>query len=412
MKEYETRQDMLADLVRPNSTIAEIGVFAGDFSQWILDHLKPSKLHLVDPYTSTIGSMGSGNKDGYNMEFYELETLRGFVQSRFSNYNQVEFHREFSQNFFEKIQDGSLDAVYIDGDHSLEAVKSDLKAARYAVKEGGWIFGHDYMLHPTRGNPEIKHVVKEAVEDFCKEYGLVVHAVANDGLVSFAIQNLNKYKFCIVSLSDRPQLSNKTFQIFESYTKKHNYQLSLHTSSLCDDRHPSWSKIPAIQMALDNKDIDFIVWMDDDLVITDDNISLTHFIDLYDFRKSKAMIMVSSDIPTEPSTSMNCGMMFLKANHINLWGFLSLVWQFGDNVPILKDNFSWEQEAFNFLYRFTNREAFHIIPLPNFQAFTRFASYNKYTWKPGMFAAHLNCGNLEKKLEVYSLLKKVCPNLP
>ena len=71
MKEYASRKEMLADLVPQGSVLAEIGVFAGDFSDWMVKTLKPKKLYCIDPYHSTIGVMGSGNENGYGMEFFD-----------------------------------------------------------------------------------------------------------------------------------------------------------------------------------------------------------------------------------------------------------------------------------------------------------------------------------------------------
>jgi len=408
MKEYASRQEMLADLVPADATVAEIGVFAGDFSEWMLKNLKLKKFYAIDPYTSTIGVMGSGNQDGFGMEYFELELLRGFVLSRLSQYPAFEHRREFSHAFFESQEDGSLDAVYLDGDHSFEAVRDDLDMARHAVKEGGWIFGHDYARHPTKGNPEITHEVKPVVDEFCEKHGLTLHAVTNDGIRSFAIQNTNKYKFCIVSVSDRPSLYVNTFSLMQKYAQKHTYSLQLHTQILDKDRHPSWSKIPALKFALQNTSFDYVVWMDDDIVITNPDISLSHFVDKYNFRKAKASLLVSADMPNEPSTFMNCGILFLKAQSPTTMEILNSVWAFGDINPLTKQSFSWEQEAFNFLYRYGNREDFSIIPLPNFQAPARFQFNQTVTWKPGYFSAHLNNGPLPIKLQTFELLKKVC----
>ena len=40
MKDYESRQDMLKDLLRPGATLAEIGVFVGEFSDWMAKTLR------------------------------------------------------------------------------------------------------------------------------------------------------------------------------------------------------------------------------------------------------------------------------------------------------------------------------------------------------------------------------------
>ncbi len=406
MKEYASRKEMLADLVPQGSVLAEIGVFAGDFSDWMVKTLKPKKLYCIDPYHSTIGVMGSGNENGYGMEFFDLDLLYGFVKHRFLSHPEVELRREFSGPFFKGIGDGTLDAVYIDGDHSLQGVMEDLTADRFAVKEGGWIFGHDYALDPEKGNPEIKHVVKEAVDSFCAKHGLTVSSIAKDGLHSFAIRNTNKYKICIVSVSDRPVLYSKTFPLMEAYAKKHAYKLHLHTEVLSKDRHPSWSKIPALKLALQESNYDYVVWMDDDIVITNPELPLSSFVDTYGFRTSPASLMVSSDMPNEPSTAMNCGVLFVKGNDQS-HRILTSAWSYGDMNPILQQNLSWEQEALNFLYRYVMRDEFLIIPLPNFQAAARFQSNTTVTWRPGMFSIHLNNGPLPMKLQTFALLQKL-----
>ncbi len=42
------------------------------------------------------------------------------------------------------IEDGSLDFVFIDADHSYEAVRDDIRNWRPKVRRGGWLGGHDY----------------------------------------------------------------------------------------------------------------------------------------------------------------------------------------------------------------------------------------------------------------------------
>jgi predicted O-methyltransferase YrrM len=44
------------------------------------------------------------------------------------------------------LDDGSLDFVFIDADHSYEAVKQDITDWRPKVRSGGWLGGHDYSV--------------------------------------------------------------------------------------------------------------------------------------------------------------------------------------------------------------------------------------------------------------------------
>ena len=43
-----------------------------------------------------------------------------------------------------RIDDGSVDFVFIDADHSFEAVQSDIAHWAPKVRPGGWLLGHDY----------------------------------------------------------------------------------------------------------------------------------------------------------------------------------------------------------------------------------------------------------------------------
>lgn len=44
----------------------------------------------------------------------------------------------------QQVEDGSLDFVFIDADHSYESVTRDIDAWRWKVRKGGWLGGHDY----------------------------------------------------------------------------------------------------------------------------------------------------------------------------------------------------------------------------------------------------------------------------
>ncbi len=61
-----------------------------------------------------------------------------------------------------KVEDGSLDFVFIDADHSYEAVRADIRAWLPKLKPGGLLCGHDY-LHPKC--PGVAMAVDEAVAE-------------------------------------------------------------------------------------------------------------------------------------------------------------------------------------------------------------------------------------------------------
>jgi predicted O-methyltransferase YrrM len=59
---------------------------------------------------------------------------------------QVVVHRDPSAEAMKRLEDESVDFVYVDGDHSYEGVASDLAAAFRVTKPGGVICCDDYIL--------------------------------------------------------------------------------------------------------------------------------------------------------------------------------------------------------------------------------------------------------------------------
>ena len=58
-------------------------------------------------------------------------------------------------------EDGELDFVFIDGEHSYEAVKADVRAWWPKIRNGGFLIGHDY-------NPKRFPGVCRAVDEFAE----------------------------------------------------------------------------------------------------------------------------------------------------------------------------------------------------------------------------------------------------
>lgn len=171
---YKTRSDML-EIIPKHCNFLEIGVFAGDFAKEILEKAQPSHLYLVDIWQ---GTYGSGDKDGNN--HYEIENMEetylGLYQ-KYKYHNNVDVIRSPSVAFLKSCENNFFDAVYIDGDHTPQAVYNDLIYSYHKTKNGGIIMGHDY-----------DHGVKEAVSAFCKQLNQEVIGIADDGCPSFFIK--------------------------------------------------------------------------------------------------------------------------------------------------------------------------------------------------------------------------------
>jgi len=115
---------------------AEVGVFKGEFAKKFCD--AGIKMYAIDPW---IGFGGQGKhqrfqdvQDGY----YEYTKNVLFL------YPDCAIIRKTSMDALNDFKDGSLDFVYIDGDHNFRHVAEDIYEWVKKVRVGGVVSGHDY----------------------------------------------------------------------------------------------------------------------------------------------------------------------------------------------------------------------------------------------------------------------------
>ena len=141
------RARLLARLPR-GSVGAEIGVWKGDFSARLLDAVRPSRLHLIDPWRF--------EETGYERAWYggalaksqaDMDAIHDSVLLRFAAEiatGTVVVHRATSADAAASLADSSLDWAYIDGNHLYDFVRGDLEAFAPKLRTGGLLAGDDY----------------------------------------------------------------------------------------------------------------------------------------------------------------------------------------------------------------------------------------------------------------------------
>jgi predicted O-methyltransferase YrrM len=166
----------LLDRLRKNAVVAELGVNKGEFSELILSHTSPKKLHLIDIWGS----------ERYN------EQLMRQVQTKFATQiqgNIVEINRGLSTEVVSNFPDGYFDWIYIDTAHSYTVTKAELEMYAPKITPGGIIAGHDYVM----GNwtSDIRYGVMEAVYEFCVKHQWEIVYITSEILgPSFGIKKL------------------------------------------------------------------------------------------------------------------------------------------------------------------------------------------------------------------------------
>jgi hypothetical protein len=166
------RSRLLSRLPR-HAVCAEIGVWKGEFSELILDVAKPRQLHLVDPwlFQPMYPNRWYGGRAAKSQA--DMDAIHDGVVGRFRNDSRIILHRKKSVDAASEFGDGSLDWVYIDGDHGFEAVTQDLAVWSPKLRPGGYIAGDDFNWQDEKRI----FSVRRAVMQFADERELPIHLV-------------------------------------------------------------------------------------------------------------------------------------------------------------------------------------------------------------------------------------------
>jgi len=151
------RYEFLSSLPREYSAAAEIGVWEGWYTHHIISR---TNMHVfgIDPWCTTKSHPDPHEAKGFSFENIHERDSDGFVwhESRYmatltklmqswppARGSRWTILRSFSYDavhFFGP----TFDFVYIDGEHSYEAVTKDMKDWWPKIKQGGILAGHDY----------------------------------------------------------------------------------------------------------------------------------------------------------------------------------------------------------------------------------------------------------------------------
>lgn len=151
----------LAEFFRDQGYVkgVEVGVCDGRYSKVLMDTIPGLRLFGIDPYFEYDGDSKNRHQEHHDKHLHNaraiLMPLKGYslILSR-------------SVDAVELFQDNSLDFVFIDANHTYEAVKEDITTWYPKVRSGGVLSGHDY--YPFKSG---KGGVIPAVTDFIERTG-------------------------------------------------------------------------------------------------------------------------------------------------------------------------------------------------------------------------------------------------
>jgi hypothetical protein len=156
--------------IPPGGKIAEIGVFKGGFSTFLIEELKPRQFFAFDSFVmhtwkSRYGITGAQTFEGL--------TQRQFYERAMARFGDVVVAVEGpSAQTLRDYTDRSFDLVYVDADHTYAGVKADAASAVEMVSETGFLVFNDYTLvDPAAGIP---YGVVPVVNDLVVNHGWVI----------------------------------------------------------------------------------------------------------------------------------------------------------------------------------------------------------------------------------------------
>lgn len=180
LTQLESR-DGLGNFLNKNGLVGqmvEVGSLTGEYARQIMSQWNGLKLYMVDPWT-----VQDDNVYKEPVNHCDWESCVKSCQSLAIQYSpRIELHKAFSPEAAKWYVDGSMDAIYIDANHSYDCCTADLGAWWPKIKSGGVLGLHDFRTDLTW--PQ-NCDVKTAVIEFADRLGLRYHYTPPCGSVWF-----------------------------------------------------------------------------------------------------------------------------------------------------------------------------------------------------------------------------------
>jgi hypothetical protein len=166
-----SREDMLK-IIQPNGNGIEIGVSKGEFSLIILENCPNLNLYLLDCWDTQPTEIYEDDPKYQNIGV-QIHNFSETIKRISPHFRRVNIIKAYSEEFADLFPDNSFDFIYIDANHSYEAVKFDINKWYPKLRIEGLFAGHDYV--DIYENKKQKFGVKQAVDEFGKENDLKIH---------------------------------------------------------------------------------------------------------------------------------------------------------------------------------------------------------------------------------------------
>tara|TARA_B110000495_G_scaffold64587_1_gene54957 strand:- start:12046 stop:12702 length:657 start_codon:yes stop_codon:yes gene_type:complete len=194
-------------------------------------------------------------------------------------------------------------------------------------------------------------------------------------------------KIGICSWSDREEVYSQTWPLLAKYCEKHGYSFNTNSKCFEDDVAGSWMKLKMLQQ---QDGLDYLVWFDDDIVITNLDQALDIYISKMHTDSSFGVSKCSGTAGQGNRFIFNMGLMITKCGDVSK-NWLERIWVDGIQSK-WRTKKLWEQDYITQLYKnvaeFTKQ--IHLFEYGTIQTYVRpYGLPIEYAWKAGDFSAHI-----------------------
>ena len=164
----------ILEQLNKNSTVVEVGVWKGDFSKQIWNISNPSLLVLVDSWKFDEKIRGCApqvdGEEPLNQNFFDQ--AKKDTYNKFENIKNVHILELNSLDASSNYKDNFFDYIYIDAEHSYEAVINDLNVWYPKLKKNGILFGDDYYWREEDDTLSLhkayqEFIIKKNIKKWC-----------------------------------------------------------------------------------------------------------------------------------------------------------------------------------------------------------------------------------------------------
>lgn len=138
---------------------AEVGVYKAEYAEKFVK--SGLFMYAIDPWMAYQGG-GRTQAEQKRQNFIYSHATRVL-----SPYKNAQLIRATSMDALKYFEDGSLDFVYLDGDHSFKHIAQDIYEWAKKVRKGGVVAGHDYFYYSPK-NTNLICQVSPVVDAYIK----------------------------------------------------------------------------------------------------------------------------------------------------------------------------------------------------------------------------------------------------